>query len=56
MIYLMRLLMNGVTVIRQQVEAENGKELREQMDLIKSQNQDAIIALGAITGDKVALL
>ena len=47
---------NGVTVIRQQVEAENGKELREQMDLIKSQNQDAIIALGAITGDKVALV
>ena len=47
---------NGVQVIRKEVEAEDGKDLRAQMDLIKSQNQDSIVALAAVTGDKVSLV
>lgn len=47
---------DGINVIRQEVEASNAKELREQMDVIKSQNQDAVIALSAVTGDKVSLV
>lgn len=47
---------NGVSVIRTQVEAVDAKDLRAQMDLIKSQNQESIIALGAITDDKVSLV
>ncbi len=47
---------NGVTVIRKEVEAKDAKDLRDQMDLIKSQNQDAIVALAAVTGDKVSLV
>lgn len=47
---------NGVSVIRTEVEAADAKDLRAQMDLIKSQNQESIIALGAITGDKVSLV
>ena len=47
---------NGVSVIRKEVEAGDAKDLRAQMDLIKSQNQDSIIALAAVTGDKVSLV
>ncbi len=47
---------NGVSVIRKEVEAADAKDLRDQMDLIKSQNQDAIVALAAVTGDKVSLV
>ena len=47
---------SGVQVIRKEVEAEDGKDLRAQMDLIKSQNQDSIVALAAVTGDKVSLV
>lgn len=47
---------NGVSVIRTEVEAVDAKDLRAQMDLIKSQNQESIIALGAITDDKVSLV
>ncbi|CAM4179361.1 alanine--tRNA ligase [Jeotgalicoccus halotolerans] len=47
---------NGVSVIRKEVEAADAKDLRAQMDLIKSQNQDAIIALAAVTDGKVSLV
>lgn len=47
---------NGVKVIRTEVEAADAKDLRSQMDLIKSQNQDAVVALAAVTGDKVSLV
>src|SRR5699024_8052973 len=47
---------NGVSVIRKEVEAGDAKDLRAQMDLIKSQNQDSIIALAAVTGDRVSLV
>ena len=41
---------------RKEVEAADAKDLRAQMDLIKSQNQDAIIALAAVTDGKVSLV
>lgn len=43
-------------VIRTEVKAESVPELRETMDMIKSQNQDAIIALVANIDDKVSLV
>lgn len=47
---------DGIDLIATEVDAKNAKELRVIMDDIKSANQDAIIALGSVSGDKVSLV
>src|SRR5699024_5379884 len=47
---------DGIDLIATEVDAKNAKELRAIMDDIKSANQDAIIALGSVSGDKVSLV
>src|SRR5699024_4199704 len=47
---------DGIDLIATEVDAKNAKEMRAIMDDIKSANQDAIIALGSVSGDKVSLV
>lgn len=46
----------GIPLISQEVSVADPKELRAVMDDIKSKNQDAVIALGAVNDGKVSLV
>lgn len=46
---------NGVTVLATQVEAKDNGQLRQLMDDLKSKMNNAVIVLGAVSGDKVML-
>ena len=47
---------NGVNVVASRVEGVEDKALREMADKLRDKLQPAVIALGAITGDRVLLL
>lgn len=48
--------MNGVNVVASRVEGVEDKALREMADKLRDKLQPAVIALGAITGDRALLL